>query len=91
VGRQLTGLDEDLHSTAQTEDEMQRGLLLDVVVAQRTSVFELLAGEDKTLLVWRDSFLVLDLGLHIVDGVRGLNLEGDGLASDCEGKLAYCT
>ena len=26
--------------------------------------------------------LVLDLGLDIVDGVRGLNLEGDGLARE---------
>lgn len=30
-----------------------------------------------------DSFLILDLGLNVVDGVRGLHLEGDGLA--CEG------
>ena len=48
---------------------MQSRLFLDVVVAQRTSVLELLAGEDETLLVWGDAFLVLDLGLHIVDGV----------------------
>jgi len=62
-------LHEDLHTTTETKDEVECGLLLDVVVAQRTSVLELLAGEDETLLVWGDAFLVLDLGLHIVDGV----------------------
>ena len=54
--------------------------LLDVVVAEGTAILELLAGEDETLLVWGNALLVLDLALHIVDGVRGLDLEGDGLA-----------
>jgi len=54
--------------------------LLNVVVAQCASILQLLAGEDQSLLVWWNSLLVLDLGLHIVDGVRGLNLEGDGLS-----------
>jgi hypothetical protein len=55
---------------------------LDVVVAQRTAIFELLAGEDETLLVRRDAFFVLDLGLDIIDCIRGLHLEGDGLARE---------
>ena len=54
--------------------------LLDVVVAEGAAILELLAGEDETLLVWGNALLVLDLALHIVDGVRGLDLEGDGLA-----------
>ena len=29
-----------------------------------------------------DAFLVLDLGLDIVDGIAGLDLEGDCLASE---------
>jgi hypothetical protein len=40
------GFDEDLHATAQAEHQVQRGLLLDVVVRQRAAVFQLLAGED---------------------------------------------
>ena len=60
---------------------MQRGLLLDVVVGQRAAVLELLAGEDETLLVGGDALLVLNLGLDIVNRVRRLHLEGDGLAS----------
>ena len=45
-------------------------------------VRQLLAGKDHALLVWRDALLVLDLGLDILDGVGGLDLEGDGLARE---------
>jgi hypothetical protein len=31
-------------------------------------------------LVRRDAFLVLDLGLDVVDGVRGLDIESDRLS-----------
>ena len=62
---------------------MKGGFLLDVVVAQRAAVLELFPGEDETLLVWGDTFLVLDLGLHVLDGVTGLDLEGDGLSGEC--------
>merc|ERR1712226_1364280 len=60
------GLDEDLHSTSKSEDEMEGGLLLDVVVAEGSAVFELLSGEDESLLIWGNSFLVLDLGLDVL-------------------------
>jgi hypothetical protein len=63
------GLDEDLHTTTQTEDKVESRLLLNVVVAQGATVFELLASEDKTLLIRRDALLVLDLALDVVDGV----------------------
>ena len=61
---------------------MQRRLLLDVVVGKSTAVLQLLASKDQTLLVRRDTLLVLDLALNIVDGVARLDLEGDGLAGD---------
>lgn len=73
----------DLHTATKTEHEMESGLLLDIVVGQSAAVLELLSSEDQTLLVRRDALLVLDLGLDVVDGIGGLNLEGDGLASDC--------
>ena len=62
---------------------MEGGLLLDVVVRKGAAVLELLAREDETLLVRGDALLVLDLGLDVVDGVRGLHLQGDGLTRDC--------
>ena len=63
------GLDEDLHTATESEDEMEGGLLLDVVVRQGAAIFELLAGEDESLLIGRDALLVLDLGLDVVNGV----------------------
>ena len=41
------------------EDEVEGGLLLDVVVREGPAVLELLAGEDQPLLVRGDAFLVL--------------------------------
>ena len=64
---------------------MESGFLLDVVVGQGATILKLLAGEDQALLVWGNALLVLDLALDIVDSVRRLNLEGDGLSGDCEG------
>ena len=94
------GLDEDLHPPAEAEDQMERGLLLDVtadvstmsnidiqtavnlLVAQGTTIFELLPSEDKPLLVGGDPLLVLDFCLDIVDSIRGLDLEGDSLSGE---------
>merc|ERR1712088_89735 len=75
------GLDEDLHTSSQSEHKMEGALLLDVVVGESSSVLQLLASEDQPLLIWGDSLLVLDLGLDVLNGVRGLHLEGDGLSS----------
>jgi hypothetical protein len=59
---------------------MKGGLLLDVVIGEGSSILELLSSEDETLLVGRDAFLVLNFGLHRIDGIRTFHLEGDGLA-----------
>ncbi|KFO93463.1 hypothetical protein N320_08871, partial [Buceros rhinoceros silvestris] len=75
------GLHKDLHATPQAQHEMEGGLLLDVVVRQGTTIFQLLASEDQPLLIGGNAFLVLDLSLHILNGVTGLNLKRDGLAS----------
>ena len=74
-------LHEDLHTTTETEDQVKSGLLLDVVVREGAAVLELLAGKDKTLLVRGNSFLVLDLLLHGLNGIRRLDFEGDSLPS----------
>merc|ERR1719481_2147226 len=63
-------LDENLHSSSQSEDKVEGGLLLNVVIRKGSSIFKLFSGKDQPLLVWRDSFLVLDLGFDIFDGIR---------------------
>jgi hypothetical protein len=72
-----------LLTTAETEDQVESRLLLDIVVGKGAAILQLLACKDQTLLVWGDALLVLDLGLHIVNGVGTLNLQSDGLASQC--------
>merc|ERR1712225_57122 len=57
-----------LTATTQAEHEVQSGLLLDVVILEGTAILELLASEDEALLVRGDAPLVLDLGLHSLDG-----------------------
>jgi hypothetical protein len=42
---------------------------LDIVVTQGAAVFELFTGEDEALLIWGDSFLVLDFGLDVLNSV----------------------
>lgn len=56
--------------------------LLDIVIAQSASIFELFASKDKTLLVRWNAFLVLDLGFDVVDCVAGFDLEGDGFPGE---------
>src|SRR6185312_13217033 len=55
--------------STQAEHQVERAFLLDVVVSQSAAVFQLLASEDQALLVRGDAFLVLDLLLHVLDGV----------------------
>ena len=69
-----------LSSSTKTEDQVQGGLLLNVVIGESTSIFQLLSSKDQTLLIRGDSLLILDLGLDIVNGIRWLNIERDGLA-----------
>jgi hypothetical protein len=60
---------------------MKSGFLLDMVINQGTTVFELLTGEDEALLIRGDAFLVLDFLLDGFDQVLVFDIESDGLAS----------
>merc|ERR1719232_21779 len=80
-GLSSKGLHEDLHTTSESEHEMEGGFLLDVVIGEGSSILKLLTGEDKSLLIGRNTFLVLDLGLDVLNGVRWLHIKGDGLSS----------
>ena len=44
--------------------------------------FELLAGEDESLLIGRNAFLVLNFSLDSFDRVRGLYVKSDGLSRE---------
>jgi len=64
------GLHKDLHATAQTQHQVKSRFLLDVVVRKGATVLQLFASENQALLIRRNSFLVLDFGLHSFDRIR---------------------
>jgi len=74
------GFDKNLHTTTKPQDQMQSGFFLDVIIRQGPAIFKLFSSENQTLLIWRDSLLVLNLGLHILNGVGSFNLQGDGFS-----------
>ncbi len=61
---------------------MESGHSQDAVVQECTTMYWLFAWKDQPLLVWWDTLLVLQLGLSIVNGVRGPHIPCDGLASE---------
>jgi len=45
-------------TTTETEDQVESGFLLDVVVGESTAILELLSGKNQALLVRGNSFLL---------------------------------
>ena len=59
---------------------MKRGVLLDVIVGEPAHLFQLLAGIEQSLPIrWYTNFL-LNLRLHVVNGIGSHNCEGNRLA-----------
>jgi len=74
-------LNEDLHTSSQSEDQVESWFLLDVIIGEGSAVFQLFTSKDESLLIGWDTFLVLDFSLDIIDGIWWLNVQGDGLSS----------
>lgn len=64
----------DLHAATETEHQVKSRFLLYVVIRERTAVFKLLSRKNQALLIRRNAFLVLNLGLYIIYGIAGLDL-----------------
>jgi hypothetical protein len=60
---------------------MERRLLLHIIVGQRPFILQLLASENQTLLVRRNTLLVLNLLLDVLNRVTALHIQGNCLAS----------
>ena len=75
----------DLHgthtTTSKSEDEMESGLFLDVVIRESSTVFKLLSGEDESLLIWGNTFFILNLSFDVFDGVSRLDVKGNCFTS----------
>jgi len=85
-------LDKDLHgTTTKSEDKVEGGLFLDVVVRESSSIFELFSSENESLLLRRNSFFVLDLSLDVLDGVVWLDIQGDRFSGQSFDKNLHST
>ena len=57
---------------------MQSGFFLDVIITQSTPIFQLFAGKNQPLLIWGDTFLILDLCFDVINGIASFNIQSDG-------------
>ena len=71
-------LHEDPRAFEYRGDKMKDGVLSNVVVRERVAAVVKYEGEP--LLVRGDTLLILDFGLHVINPIRWLNVEWDGLA-----------
>ena len=60
---------------------MKSRFFLYIVVAQSSPILKLLSSKDEALLIRGNTFFILNLSLHILNGIWGLDVQGDGLAS----------
>ena len=65
--------------TTQAEDKVQIRSILNVVVGKSAVILELLALEDKALLVHGNALLVLNLLFNSFNGVQGVDVKNHRL------------
>ena len=70
-------LDENLHTSAEMENEMKCGLFLDVAIRECVAVFKLFTREDQVPLIGRNTLLALDFCLHVIDSIGRLNFQSN--------------
>jgi len=70
-------------TSSESEDEVKSGFMINVVICKSAIVLKLLSCEDESLLIRRDAFLVLNLGLNVLDSIRWLNIKSDCFALKC--------
>ena len=78
-----TPLHEEFHATSKSEDQVEGGFTLDVIIAEGTSIIKLNTREDESLLVRGNTFFVLNHSFELLNSeVRG-DIARDGLP--CQG------
>jgi hypothetical protein len=80
-GLSSESLYEDLHTSSKSEDQVESRFFLNVIVRKGSSIFKLLSSEDKSLLIWWDSFFILDFSFYILNCIGWLDIKGDCFSS----------
>ena len=70
---------------------MKCGFLLDVVVTKSAAVFKLFTSKNQPLLIWGDSFFILDFCFHVLNSIAGLNFQCDCLSCESLDKDLHTT
>ena len=70
---------------------MKSWFFLYIVVWKGSSVFKLFTSKDKSLLIWRDSFFVLNFSFNVLNGVWGFNIKGYAFTSKGLDKYLHST
>merc|ERR1711937_416380 len=85
--------DENLHSTttSKSKDKMESRFLLDIIISKSSTIFQLLTSKDQTLLVRRNTFLILNFLLDILNGITGFNIQSNSFTSQCLHKNLHTT
>ena len=68
------------HTTSHLEEHFKGGLSSNVVGTNGLRVLELLTGEHKALVLVVDVLLLLEHLLHVLHGLRGLDIKRDGIS-----------
>jgi len=63
--------------TNRRHTQVEGGAIMDTIVRQGKVVPQLFADQDQPLPVWRNAFLVLELGLNVLNSVWWLNRNDD--------------
>lgn len=71
-----------VNTSSKSQHKVQGGLLLNIVITQSAAIFQLLSGENETLLIRGDTLFILDLGLHIVNSIARFDIKSDGLTRE---------
>ena len=61
---------------------MHRRFLLNVVIAQRSAIFQLSPRKNQPLLIRWNPFLVLNFRLDVVNRIRRFDVQRDGFAGE---------
>ncbi len=69
-------------SSQKSQHQVKSAFLLDVVVTQHHGVIQLLSSKDESLLIGWDSFFVLNLGLHLGNGIGAFGIDGHCSSSE---------
>merc|ERR1712183_459206 len=69
-----------VHAATEPQHKVQRRFLLDVVIAERSTVLQLLPSENQPLLIRRNPLLVLNFRLHVVNRVRRFHIQSNRFA-----------